>query len=85
METQKHVEGISRDLYWNECDQGRQIDRLRDQVINLNTQIGELTDTISKLLMHSHQKNVLVMPIIAYDNFDRTLKIPHRLRIDGKE
>ena len=53
-----------RDKYWDECDVGQQIERLREQVIRQQRLIEAAEMFIDELMMHSHGADgALLVPI----------------------
>jgi hypothetical protein len=79
-----------RNLYWEECSQEQQIQRLKDEIISLSIRIGQLTEYCGQLLVHSHNSNgIAVVPMVRQDGLGtlggNKLPVPHGLRTsDGK-
>lgn len=81
------INKISREKYWEEADQAEQIDRLRDEVVNLCRIITEQGDLIMKLAKHQHAQDGELLVSITSDfvenrpigYFAHDNGIPHRL------
>ena len=60
---EKDFPRITREKYWGELTTEEKIERMREQVKNLQREIRDLGSLIQSLSEHSHLNNEIVMPL----------------------
>jgi conjugal transfer/entry exclusion protein len=66
------INKICREKYWSELTTEERVERMREQVKNLQREIRSLGNLIQNLSEHNHLNNEIVMPLRSRRGLEKT-------------